>query len=298
MKRIECRAEDGAQLVVWDSGGKGTPLIFLHGFPQSHLCWDGVIDELRQRAGNRRFITYDLRGFGESSKEGEATWQRLFHDHLAVVQALGLTKYHLVGHDWGGAIALHVARYLPEQLASAVILNTNYWRTDLKGMWHLFFLNLPLGNRLAFRFAPDAIYRTFLERTFNHPENVGQEARAVYRKAFHDPATVDFWIRLYQSMAKTLLRHVSPRVFHRFLPVSRLTLPKSSAAAFRLPITLLWGADDTFNPLWIGQDMERRLRRYDGRVGLVEIADSGHFVPEEQAKEVAQQIARHLAKWE
>src|SRR5262249_34494503 len=109
--------EDGEKLAVWDDGGDGVPVVFVHGFPETSRCWSDVLEHLRPLRSTYRFISYDLRGFGESSKRGDGSWQEMFDDHLHVVTALRLPRYHLVGHDWGGATALSMARYCPERLA-------------------------------------------------------------------------------------------------------------------------------------------------------------------------------------
>jgi len=114
IKRLEISADDGAKLVIWDSANEGIPVIFAHGFPQTHLCWSGILEHLDPLRGQYRFITYDLRGFGDSAKTGEASWQRLLRDHLNVVSSLKISKYHFIGHDWGGATALRVSRFCPE----------------------------------------------------------------------------------------------------------------------------------------------------------------------------------------
>jgi len=296
LNKVEIRVDDGEKLTVWDSKTEGIPIVFAHGFPQTHLCWSGVLDALRPLGDRYRFICYDLRGFGESSKSGEASWQRFFQDHLNIVTALGLPKYHFVGHDWGGATALHVARFHPEQLRSAIILNTNYWKTDLKGMWHLFFLNLPIVTRLAFSLAPQVVFRSFLVKTFRDPNRVPNNVSKAYLEMFTDKQTVDFWIRLYRNMAKSLVRQSSPAQLKRLLKTSYLKTPSVSPQAFKIPITLIWGADDTFNPLWIAKDMLERLTRAGSQANLETVPDSGHFVSEEQPQIVSRHISNHVTR--
>jgi pimeloyl-ACP methyl ester carboxylesterase len=102
-----------------------------------------------------RLIVYDLRGFGESSRTGEASLNRFYYDHDTIISKLGLQRYHLVGHDWGGTIALDVARYKPETLLSLAVMNTNYWKTDVLGMWHMIFFNIPFLPTVVFSMIPD-----------------------------------------------------------------------------------------------------------------------------------------------
>jgi pimeloyl-ACP methyl ester carboxylesterase len=286
--------KDGEKLAVWDDGGDGAPVVFVHGFPETHRCWDDVLEHLAALRGRCRFIRYDLRGFGASSKRGEGSWQEMLDDHLHLVSVLALPPYHLVGHDWGGATALHVARYSPERLASLVVMNTNYWRTDLKGMWHLFFLNAPIVTPLLFELAPDRIFQAFLVATFRHPPDIHSEKSRAYRRMFHQKDTVRFWIRMYRKMAKSLVRQAAPAALKPRLETTRLSPRRPSANAFRTRTTLIWGKDDTFNPAWIAEDMLARLRKYDDRAALEMVDDAGHFVAEEQPKRVAELLAAHL----
>ena len=148
------RVGDGESLAVWDQGGEGVPIVFVHGFPQNHRCWTEVITRLADATSQMRCIAYDIRGHGESSKLGEASLQQHFQDHLDLVAELNLGRYHYVGHDWGGAIGLHVSRHHSERLCSLTVLDTNYWKTDVFGMWHMLLFNLPVIARRCFRFDP------------------------------------------------------------------------------------------------------------------------------------------------
>ena len=126
---------DGATIALWDTENEAMPLVFVHGFPENHHCWDHLISSLPDTVTKSfRLITYDLRGFGESSKLGEASINRLYEDHQAIVEILELQSYHFIGHDWGGALALQTARFKPQSLISATVMNTNFWKTDLSGM--------------------------------------------------------------------------------------------------------------------------------------------------------------------
>ena len=100
----------GIELAVWDSGPKDAPaLIFLHGFPESHRSWRHQIAHFE---GHCRCIAPDQRGYGQSSKpravKAYAT-EKLIADVFELASALGVEKFTVVGHDWGGVIAWSVA---------------------------------------------------------------------------------------------------------------------------------------------------------------------------------------------
>jgi pimeloyl-ACP methyl ester carboxylesterase len=101
----------------------GEPIVFLHGFPESHRTWREVAPAL---AGDFRVIAPDQRGFGASDKpEGVENYRadKVVEDLIALADALGLGRFTLVGHDWGGAIAWLAALRHPDRIARLVIVN-------------------------------------------------------------------------------------------------------------------------------------------------------------------------------
>ncbi|MEJ7757741.1 MAG: alpha/beta fold hydrolase [Nocardioidaceae bacterium] len=91
-------------LATWEVGDAAGPtVVAVHGFPDTHTLWDGVV---RQLADRFRVVSYDVRGAGESTapgqREGYAV-DRLVDDLVAVLDATVGTggQAHLLGHDWG-----------------------------------------------------------------------------------------------------------------------------------------------------------------------------------------------------
>src|SRR4030095_9587440 len=190
--------DDDARIAVWDSRTKGVPVVFVHGFPETHESWKLILASMSEiDLKPYRIIVYDLRGFGKSDKYGEASLNRFYRDHETIITNLKLNSYHLVGHDWGGAIALHEARLHPERLKTLAIMNTNYWRTDTLGMWHMLFLNVPILPYLTFRFIPKPFFRFSVLKSFKHPKNLDPAVLQHYEAMFADPEITGYWIRLY-----------------------------------------------------------------------------------------------------
>lgn len=105
------------------TGGKGEPVIFLHGFPESHRTWRHQLSAL----SNDYFVVApDQRGFAASDKpEGVEQYQtdRIVADLMALADALGIRHFTLVGHDWGGAAAWLAALTHPFRIKRLVIVN-------------------------------------------------------------------------------------------------------------------------------------------------------------------------------
>lgn len=281
--------EDGATIALWETQGKGIPVVLLHGFPETHLSFSKLLQCLRKTFHSRyRLIVYDLRGHGESSKNGEASLNRFFADHLQIIQKLGLKRYHLVGHDWGGAIALHAARFTPESLLSVAVLNTNYGNLDLLGMWHLLLFNLLFIPEALFRFLPERFYEFAMKRAYRDHQALPKEADRSYRSMFKDRTTTTYWLKLYRTLGKILLTLKLPSL----LRPSLTPLPAENPKAWRVPTVLIWGAEDSFNPLWVGREIEERLRKKT-KVDFHAIAKAKHFVQVEKPEEVARILESH-----
>ena len=110
--RFSCRFSD-----------HGEPLVMLHGWPQSSYCWLGVAEHLDSR---RRIILPDLRGLGDSERTIGVTPYRkreLARDVLSMLDQLEVKEFHLVGHDWGGAVAQELCLIAPHRVRRLVIAN-------------------------------------------------------------------------------------------------------------------------------------------------------------------------------
>jgi pimeloyl-ACP methyl ester carboxylesterase len=289
-------ANDGADLVVWESCNAGVPVVFVHGFPETHICWNPLIDTFDSHKIRRyRLIVYDLRGFGESPRTGEASLNRFFYDHDTIISKLNLQRYHLVGHDWGGAIALHVARFKPETLLSLAVMNTNYWKTDVFGMWHMIFFNIPILPTVVFRMIPDRLFRFGMLGAYVNRNRLASEARESYLQMFRDRETIRYWTKLYRNMGKSLIIQKF-RALKRLASSNETALPVRSNCAYQTDISLIWGGKDRFNPVWICKDIEKQLKKRGASVSVNFITDSGHFVQEEQPKQVADCLLGHWKK--
>jgi pimeloyl-ACP methyl ester carboxylesterase len=120
MRRIE---GDGLSLAVLDEGA-GQPVLLLHGFPDTHRLWR---HQMRALTGaGMRAIAPDLRGFGESGKPdavAEYGVARSVADMIALLDALEIERAHVVGHDWGAAVAWALAAFLPDRIDRLVALS-------------------------------------------------------------------------------------------------------------------------------------------------------------------------------
>jgi pimeloyl-ACP methyl ester carboxylesterase len=104
--------------------GKGPPLLLLHGWPEFWLTWEPV---MRRLADRFTLVAPDLRGFGESDKPaGPFGPEDHAADMVALLDALGIRRAGIVGHDVGGAVMQPLARKAPDRLAGLFFFDFVY----------------------------------------------------------------------------------------------------------------------------------------------------------------------------
>jgi pimeloyl-ACP methyl ester carboxylesterase len=125
MRRI---AGDGIELAVLDEGeGEGAPVLLLHGFPDSSNLWRHQLPALT--GAGMRVIAPDLRGFGASDRPQRVEDYRVgrtLGDLVAVLDALGVERVRLVGHDFGAGAAWAFAALHPERVERLVAMSVGH----------------------------------------------------------------------------------------------------------------------------------------------------------------------------
>lgn len=276
MKQHRISLITGVELDVWSAGDPAhPPIIFLHGFPESHRTWRHQMAEL---ARDHYVIAPDQRGFARSSKPSEVsdyTPDKMVADLFALADALGLTRFTLAAHDWGGAIGWAAALKHPERIARLIICNAPHPLID----------DLPQRKAsqyiLAFRDTIEArIKENGLEWFFEHSfmrhlqaSNVSAEDRAAYLDEWSQPGAIHSMLNWYRATPMQVpgMDEVPPR-------------PAFLDAPFRvlkLPTLIIWGMKDPAL-------LPCQLEGLDALVSDLTIAriDCGHFTPWEAPEAV------------
>ncbi|HTJ34519.1 MAG TPA: alpha/beta fold hydrolase [Dactylosporangium sp.] len=123
---------DGLEFDVDDAGQAQAPgVVLLHGFPQDRTAWAGVVPLLVERG--RRVLAPDLRGYSPGARpRGRRRYalDLLAGDVIALADQAGLERFDLAGHDWGAALAFHVAGLFPERVRTLTALSVPH-----RGAW-------------------------------------------------------------------------------------------------------------------------------------------------------------------
>lgn len=125
----EHRVDSGGVEIVYDVHGPedGPPVVLLHGFPDSARLWRHQVPALA--AAGFRVITPDLRGAGRSGKPAGVEAYNLLSlaaDVSVVLDDAGVEQTHVVGHDWGSALAWGIATFAPDRVLSLTALSVGH----------------------------------------------------------------------------------------------------------------------------------------------------------------------------
>lgn len=156
MARIDA---NGLGFEVADEGA-GTPVVLLHGFPDTHVLWRHQVKALT--AAGFRTIAPDMRGRGGSDRPaGVADYalQKIVGDVTGIMDALGVRRAHVVGHDWGAAVAWLVAMLAPDRVDHLVAISVGApgaagqltLEALQKGWYRILFLFEGIAEELAQR---------------------------------------------------------------------------------------------------------------------------------------------------
>ncbi len=263
------------------SAGAGEPVVLLHGWPSSWYEWRHVIPLL---ATGYRVIAPDLRGLGDSSRpSGGYDKKRLAADLWELLAGrLGLTRWHLVGHDWGGPTAFALAAAHTEAITTLCIVDVT-----VPGIGP----DISQGGKRwhhAFHMTPEL------------PEALVQGREREYLGWFYEafswqpgafaPADIDEYLRTYTQPGALAAGFAYYRNSPRDIADNRAWLD----AGFRLPMPVLAVGGGRAEARGRGSEPEQSLKMIaDDVVGVV-VADSGHFVPEEQPAELVALLLAHF----
>ena len=270
--RRELRTErSGIPLTARDTGPvAGDAVVLLHGFPQDSTCWDAVVPLLH--AAGLRTIAVDQRGYGDSgSPPGVAPYriEELTADVIAVLDAAGLERAHVVGHDWGGAIAWHTAAHHPDRVTTLTVLSTPH---PAAYSWSMTHSRQPLLSwyTAAFQvpFLPELVLAQTLEpmlRAGGLPPDTAHR----YAERLSRPVSLGPPLAWYRAAAR------------RF-PWSR----SGATPPVDVPTTYVWGHRDPT----LGRAAAERTREHvRGPYWFVEL-DEGHWLPELRPAAVAEAV--------
>lgn len=247
--------------------GSGDPVLFIHGMPTSSRLWKGVIQRL---CGNFRCFAIDLPGMGETpSRPYDADFLRRLAEQINQIRIENkIERWHVVGHDAGSAVAVHYARYFPQQVGCLALLSPALF-PELKPFFLLEALRKPILGELLAPFIGQIFWKVAM------------------RRALRPSAQTS---RILDDFQKPFSGFTGPWAFMRILrwgkPSSVLADVPHFLPSLLMPTLIFHGAHDPAIP----EAFARRAAELIPNASMVTL-DSGHFIPLSQPEPVASRLA-------
>lgn len=261
---------DGLVFEVRDEGpADGPVVVLLHGFPQRNTSWDAIIERLT--AQGYRCLAPNQRGYSPGARPRRRRDYRipeLIADVGALIDASGAERVHLVGHDWGAAVAWGVAAEMPERLATVVPVSVPHPAAFLKSIptsrqglasWYMYFFQLPYVPERLLLGQGGRLAKRWLQRIGQTSERAERDVAGML-----EPGALTAGINWYRGMP-----FMDPRATG-----GKITVPTMFVWSDRDSALLPKGAYDT-------------ARYVSGEYRFEVMSGASHWLPEERADELA-----------
>lgn len=269
--------------------GKGSPVLLLHGHPQTHLTWHDVA--LRLVSAGYEVIATDLRGYGDSTRvpgglhHVNYSKRAMARDQVEVMAQLGHDRFAVIGHDRGGRVAHRMALDYPKTVRSLAVLDiaptaTMYAQTNkefaTRYFWWFFLIQpAPLPERLIHA-DPEYFLRHHLASQ-SKTDGIPSEALIQeYLRCYQVPGTIEAICEDYRAAASIDLEHDAA----------------DGDRKLSMPLLALWGAKGVVGQLYDVLDTWRAKAAEVRGAGL----DCGHVPQEEQPAQTAQALLDFLER--
>lgn len=270
-------AHSGLHFTVDAAGpADGEPVLLLHGFPQSRAAWRFQLPALAA-AGYRAYAP-DQRGYSTHARPAGVESYRIEHlvgDALALMDALGVQRFHQVGHDWGGHLAWSVALQAPQRVKSLAVLSRPHpaafvaaLKTDAQQASRSGHHSSLLKDGVAanMRATDFAAFRTM----YAH-QRVPADAIERYLATLREPGAIEAAIDWYRASATSMRSGAAPSV--------------------TMPTLYVWGSADAT----VGRAAAEGTAKFGGPAyRFAEIPDAGHFLTDEVPTRINELLLEHL----
>lgn len=260
--------------------GEGELVLLLHGFPEFWYSWRYQIPAL---ARHFKVVVPDLRGYNDSEKPTSGyDLDTLSADIRSLIDRLGYTRAHVVGHDWGGAIAWHLAQKFPQSLDRLALLSAPHPQRfaqellsnldQLRQSWYVLAFQVPALSDWWLQLNLKQFVRNLFQEQAVRKGAFTEEHVALYQAALRKPGAIAAALNYYRQIfsAASWLRSPDP---------------------ISVPTLVLWGDEDTIlspklmNGLdqWVAAPFEFKL-----------ISHCGHWIQQEAPQTVNRELLNFL----
>ena len=273
-----------------EAGEAGKPLLLcLHGFPESWLAWEAVMELL---AGHFHVVAPDQRGFNRSPKPAGAEAYQTRHlvgDMFELAERVSPGgPFHLAGHDWGSAVAYAMAFARPDRIRRLIVANgvhpwcfQNAIVNDPGQRAASQYMNrLRAGDAAGLLAANDFEKLMNMMAGFSATDWLGDDLRAAYKAQWRQPGALEGMLNWYRASPV-----VVPGLEAKDVEAPLLAMPEEMLTV-RMPHLILWGeANVALTPACL-----TGIERFVPDLSIKRIAGASHWILHEQPERAAQAI--------
>jgi haloacetate dehalogenase len=278
MKRQTIRA-NGIRVNAW-MGGRGDPVVLLHGYPQTAQMWRKVAPLLQ---GEFTVVCPDLRGYGDSDKPRDGYDKRsMAKDVKETMAQLGFERFAVVGHDRGARVSHRLAMDYPQAVKNLTVLDIVPTHTVFRdagkelaaAYWHWFFFQVPDLPELMIANSAEPFLRHMFRALCHRQDAIEEPMFQEYLRAFRLPGTIRSGLEDYRAAATVDIAE------------DDRDLGKKLAC----PLLAIWGEFGKMHTLF---DVLATWREKAADVRGHPLP-CGHFIPEEAPEELVRDLAPFL----
>ncbi|MGI8880572.1 MAG: alpha/beta fold hydrolase [Jatrophihabitans sp.] len=269
-------SNDGFDFDVLDDGSLDGPVVIaLHGFPQTSTSWEAVTPRLT--AAGFRVLAPDQRGYSPRARPRESSayrLDRLAGDVIALADAAGAETFHVLGHDWGGAVAWQLASRHADRVSTVSVASTPHPRAMVESMrgkqffksWYMWAFQIPWLPERAVQARDGALLRRMMTSAGMNRTRV-DEATAL----FAEPGAARGAINWYRAMRA------------RGAP---------GPGRIRIPALYVWSDRDAA----LGRLAATRTEKWVTGPYRFEVLEGvSHWIPDDRPEELADLVLAHIA---
>jgi len=264
--------------------GEGDLVILLHGFPEFWYAWRFQIPTL---ARYFKVVVPDLRGYNDSDKPSSGyDLDTLSEDIRGLIDQLGYSRAHLVGHDWGGTIAWHLAQKFPQCLNRLALLNAAPLERflgelignmdQLRRSWYVFAFQVPALPEWLIQQNLKQFVRNLLQEQAVRKGAFSKEDTEIYQAALAKPGVLPAILNYYRAI---------------FSPWQWIKNWNHLHNPITTPTLVLWGEEDSFLSANLTKGLENWIK---APFKLKPIPHCGHWMPQEVPQTVNRELLAFL----
>ncbi|XPV67899.1 MAG: alpha/beta fold hydrolase [Halarcobacter sp.] len=266
---------------------RGTPLLLLHGYPQTHLMWHKIVKELSQKY---YVICPDLKGYGDSSKPAglknhiNYSKKAMAEDMINIMDYLDFQEFYVAGHDRGARVTHRMCLDYPDRVLKACVM-------DIVPTLYMF-------DNTNQKFATEYYHWFFLIQPDNLPETlIGSNPEYYLKEKLKrwSDKDVEFSEKFDDEVVKEYVRcfdtdsiHATCEDYRAAASIDMNDDEDDRKKKIQMQLLVLWGR---YGFIYKTYDVLEVWKKYALKV-QGKALDCGHFLPEEKPKEVLEEMMK------